>query len=84
MTDGPTDAVHSAQCSSCSAPIYFVKTLKGRAMPLDITPATAGNVLVIRNRAFVFSGPDAAEHAYPGRDRYMPHHATCPTVDQHR
>lgn len=75
-----------ATCRSCGAPMQFVKTRKGRAMPLDATPNPAsGNVIVADDSvAEVFPDAYAAETAWPGRPRYLPHHASCPQAGDWR
>lgn len=84
MGPQPHPPITAARCGSCNAPIYFATTTNGRPIPLDVEPAAAGNVVVVGGHAVVFAGPNRAGEAYPTKPRYMPHHATCPTVDQHR
>lgn len=39
-------AVDSARCSACHRPIWWGRTLAGRLMPVDPTPAEAGTVIL--------------------------------------
>ena len=72
-----------SQCRSCQAEIMWVVTEKGRRMPVNASPDPMGNV-VLRH------GPDRTFAVVLGKGeetderRFMPHHATCPSVDQHR
>jgi len=66
-------------CRSCRRPVLWVRTTAGRPMPLDPEPTEAGNVLLEGGvprqltAAEVAGLSDADE-----RERYLPHHATCP------
>lgn len=89
---GATDT--RAKCRACDAPIIWAVTERGKAMPLDADPDPAGNVImtgankvgsnghagpeikVLGNTADMFGGEPEV--------RYMPHHATCPEVEQFR
>ena len=73
----------SATCRYCSAPIIWVRTAAGRAMPLDAEPNPDGNVELVER----FDGPDEVlVHAQPPLATwgviYMPHFATCPNYDK--
>lgn len=67
-------------CSSCKARILWVKTAKGRDMPLDEAPNLEGTMTIIDGRA-VTQSDNLFELEML---RYMPHWATCPHADQHR
>lgn len=74
-----------SHCRSCHAPIRWAITIQGNYMPLDAEPDPAGNVLLTGRRVQgkdgyyeevqVDSGPGLFDD---GRQRFMPHHATCP------
>jgi hypothetical protein len=71
-------------CRSCGAPLLWGLTLKFKSIPLNAQPDINGNVVMLgepgeRNPIVsVFRSADQARRAHPDRDRYMPHHATCP------
>lgn len=71
-------------CRSCSAPIFFAITDKGRRMPLDSEPNSAGNVSLGAydssglRIATVLSNLDLEMARADGALLYMPHHAVCP------
>ncbi len=68
-----------ASCRSCTAQIEFVRTVAGRAMPLDTAPTPEGNVRIIDGRAHVLGPIDIAVLTDDERTGLrMPHHATCP------
>lgn len=69
------------RCQSCRARIEFVKTERGRAMPLDVDPTPDGNVEIRDGIAHVLGPLEKELVEDPSRLR-MPHHATCP--DAHR
>ncbi len=72
-----TAIVGDSACRSCRAPIRWARTVTGRAIPLNAEPDADGNVELVDGVASLWLWRDGAV-------RYMPHHATCPTVDQHR
>jgi len=67
------------QCRSCGATIIFVKTAKGKSMPLDVQPADDGNIIVVDGVAVYLKG-----EAPPNKLRWKSHFATCPQAAQHR
>lgn len=73
-------------CGSCHAAIDWVRTAKGRPMPLDPGPNPDGNVVLVHGQAVVLSPAALALAKEQGDDRprYMPHWATCPNRAQHR
>ena len=74
----------STRCKSaqCDAPIRWVSTPNGKAMPLDEEPNPDGNVqlgYVNGAEVAVVLGAEAqAEAKTAGVTLYMPHWATCP------
>jgi hypothetical protein len=72
----------STSCRSCQAPVRWVRTEGGRAMPLDPEPVDAGNVVIVRE------GPPpvvryVAADEEPG-PRFTSHFATCPDAPSWR
>lgn len=84
----------SALCKGCLKPIFWVKTEKGRNIPLDKEPVEGGRVIVRmgpemgKATAHIETAEEiAARLKCPepaGRVAYMPHHATCPKAGQFR
>lgn len=68
----------ASACRSCDAIIVWVRTVAGKAMPLDRDPDPNGNV-VLRDGVAVVLGPlERAIAEEEGELLRMPHHATCP------
>lgn len=59
-----------ANCSSCGAEITWVKTTKGKTMPIDAQG----------EKRVVLASDGTAEV----KDTYVSHFATCPNAAQHR
>ncbi len=74
----------SVPCSSCKAPIIWIKTPKGKSMPLDATPNPAGNVVIRDGLAVVLTLDELANDPSVGQRRFLPHWASCPSAAQHR
>lgn len=70
----------SATCRSCGAPIRFVRTTKGKLMPLDREPHPDGNIeLDTEGHATV--------HGQPPLDAgplYLSHFVSCPSASENR
>lgn len=78
------------ECRSCSAPIRWALTQKGRRIPLDPDPVPDGN-LVLAPAVEPRSTPTAialTRHndppLNPDTPRYRSHFATCPNARAHR
>lgn len=69
----------AATCRSCSAPIIWAKTAKGKATPLDAAPVPDGEWQLSDGYA-VPAGADL----FAAAPRYRVHWATCPNHAQHR
>ena len=54
-------------CRSCGAPIVWVKTAKGKKMPLDREPNEAGNITLMDGAAVVVKKGETSTGV-----RYMP------------
>jgi hypothetical protein len=65
------------KCSSCSAPIIWAETPRGKRIPLDAELVEGGNIELRAGIAFV-------EPPEPGKRRYRSHFSTCPRAGQHR
>lgn len=73
-------------CRSCGAPVLWVRTERGKLMPLDVFPSDAGNVSIDTpdQRATVLTGL-FLENARRGHATlYKSHFASCPKADEHR
>lgn len=74
-----------AECSSCGRAVRWGVTTTGARMPLDVAPAPLGNVWIRGDgKLRVLSEPERARARTAGYVLYVPHHATCPSVAQHR
>lgn len=67
----------SARCRSCAAPVLWVTTENGKAMPVDAAPSPDGNLVLDGGTARVVAPllETADERARP---HYTSHFATCP------
>lgn len=73
-----------ARCNSCHAPIYWVEYPSGKKAPLNVLPADDGVVRLDGDgKAHVTTKAerDELDRTVP---LFVPHHATCPSVAQHR
>lgn len=61
----------------CTAAIRWVRTERGKSMPLDAKPNPDGNVLITDGVAVVANDALRTEALARGRDLWMPHWATC-------
>lgn len=69
-------------CRYCGRPVVWVRTEGGKTMPIDPMPNPAGNVVAQGApdggaRARVLTTVMSNDPAYAGRDRFMPHAASC-------
>lgn len=70
-----------ASCRSCSAEIEWATWANsGKAVPLDVGPAPAGNLAVVAGKVHHFT----AEDERLGRERRVSHFATCADAGQWR
>lgn len=63
-------------CKACDTEIRFAKTKAGKAMPVDATPSTDGNLVLLHDE----HGTLCARPAHPAdqlRPRHKAHFATC-------
>lgn len=71
-----------SRCRVCPAEIRWARTAQGRLIPLDAEQNADGNVLLDGDTAHVLGNtrtvPFELAHLDTG-ERWMPHHATCPS-----
>jgi hypothetical protein len=72
----------SARCKGCDAEIVWAThETSGKAIPLDAKPDEAkGSLALVKGEVHRFNDLDQRL----GRDRYVPHHQTCPNADDFR
>lgn len=64
-----------AVCKSCGAKIAWVRTPKGKLMPIDVEP---------EKRITLEKNPEGPEPLMVMVDTYTSHFATCPDANKHR
>lgn len=72
-----------AKCKgkNCGAEIMWCTWREsGAAIPIDPKPNAAGNLARIGDKVHAYSENDARLH----REKFMPHHATCPDAAMFR
>lgn len=71
-------------CKGCGASVIWVRTERGKMIPLNYEPDPQGNFVIIDGIAMAVKKTDMGEGGFGCFDadllRYMPHHATCPQV----
>jgi hypothetical protein len=65
-----------AKCNSCGADIIWVKTAKGKSMPLD--PSSPDGTFVIEDGVAISAPNDGR------RPLHKSHFSSCPNAAQHR
>jgi threonine aldolase len=71
-------------CKSCGAAVIFVQSATtGNYLILNAQPDPKGNISIVDGKAHVHRKDDLFEEVSSFL-RYLDHHATCPTVEQHR
>jgi hypothetical protein len=78
--------VRVSTCRSCHAEIIWCRTARGKKMPLDAEPTSAGAFVIEHedsNDPLTRRLPNDAAATYTG-DRYEAHWATCPNADEYR
>ncbi len=76
-------------CRSCGANIKWVKTQRGKNMPIDvesIDPAAAsdGDFIVSQDGQVIKVGSERAPEIDTNKTWHISHFATCPNADAHR
>ena len=72
-------------CRSCGASIFWARTEKNAAIPLDVIPRHDGNLYLLP--AFFPDKRRRVRRAHPTDDpeaRYVSHFATCPQASEWR
>lgn len=70
-----------SKCKGCGAPIAWAEwSSSGSPIPLDPNPNANGNLALVAGKVHRY-GPEDERLL---RERYMPHHATCPKADDFR
>ena len=72
-------------CNSCGAPIFWVRTQKGKNIPMNTGVVRLANMdpsAIVGNQEGVFSSVGNIKN--PEGDWYISHFATCPEHDQWR
>lgn len=67
------------QCKGCNAEIEWFETIRGKKAPVDATPEKR---YVVRER--LNQKAEVIGHVVELVNTYMPHHATCPKVEEFR
>ena len=71
------------RCRSCSQPIIFALTAKGRRSPLDAEPAPDGNIdLQVVEDQELLAAVQVEPRSRP--NLYRSHFASCPDATRHR
>ena len=69
-----------SKCRSCKAEINFVRTEKGKLLPIDPVAVPYGNIAVTAD-----GDPPSAHFVKPSMERnFRAHFATCPEAAKHR
>lgn len=75
------------ECRSCKAPIRWVKTRKGKNMPIDDEPDPTGRFVITGEtddgKVTVGWLSDQEAKTYTG-ERFISHFKTCPNASEHR
>lgn len=80
------DPPDMGRCSSCKAPIRWVVTEAGKAMPVDYEPKADGNLVLSKSqdgKQLISKAFDPTKHN-DGRRRWVSHFATCKFAGTHR
>jgi hypothetical protein len=73
--------MNKSQCRSCNADIFWVKTEKGKSMPLDCQTYIDGNIF-LKDGVAIYAKDD--DEAASTEAKYKSHFATCPQSKQWR
>jgi hypothetical protein len=80
----PEAQVENGKCRKCGAEIVWLRTKASRALiPLNALPDKKGNVVIDAEGLAVVVGGGLFDDT-PEGERYMPHHATCPSAPEFR
>lgn len=74
------ESAASVSCRGCGQRVFFVRTVAGKKLPVNLEPDPAGNTAVYRDGSGCFVGRSltkADPTPAPFEKVYMPHMATC-------
>ena len=76
-------------CRGCGAPIIWIKTASGKAMPCDAKPVmywrdVCGPERIVTKDGHVVTGRLMGDALSPTGTGYISHFATCPAADRFR
>lgn len=71
-------------CTSCGRPYEFVQTVTGKAMPIDLAPNPAGNILIVDGTAEVLKKGDPRWDSVTAEELRISHFATCAYARDYR
>jgi hypothetical protein len=75
----------SGTCSSCGAEVMWLKTPRGKTIPIDPMPLPGGNIILADEGAVTFlSRMQITEMKESGDLAYQSHFVTCPDAELHR
>jgi hypothetical protein len=69
-------------CTSCAAPLRWVKTPKGKWLQLDAEPAPEGEGVILLEQTLW--GETSGRVVPKGQGSHLPHWASCPDADSFR
>lgn len=78
------DKMRTGYCSRCKAVIVWCTSENGKALALDASPDSAGNVFVSLIGARITGIVRSKRNPNPPGTCYMPHAATCPVKTPRR
>lgn len=76
-------------CRACGAPLRFIKTTKGKTMPVDAAPVkfvpqTYAKEIFVTEDGMLLHGVRPAPSDRDVHDGYISHFATCPAAERFR
>ena len=74
----------TSPCRACGAPMRWVKTRTGKALPLDPEPVANGTIVLMPITEVAVTIRRGWDDPDPLTPRYVSHFATCPAADQFR
>lgn len=76
----------TTNCRACGAEIMFLKTVKGKTMPVDVEPVRFTEGEGGKEKFVLISGEVVNGRTDPGGayEGYVSHFATCPEADTFR